>query len=98
MDIAGDYTFDAPQEMVWGALQDPNVLGAVMPGGKGFQQIGDNQYSGTLDVKVGPVQGIFQGQITLSDVVAPERYQIVVDGKGAPGFVKATGKMRLEAR
>ena len=49
-------------------------------------------------MKVGPVQGRFQGQITLSDIITPQSYQIVVDGKGAPGFVKATGKMRLEAR
>lgn len=98
MEIAGDYIFDAPQQLVWEALQDPNVLGAVMPGGKGFEQTGENQYSGTLEVKVGPVQGTFQGQIKLSNVVAPESYHIEVDGKGATGFVKATGQMRLEPR
>src|SRR5215813_4436523 len=98
MDIAGDYTFDAPQPLVWDALQDPNVLGAVMPGGKGFEQTGDNQYKGLLEVKVGPVQGMFQGEIRLSDIVPPEHYHIDVDGKGAPGFVKASGQMRLEAR
>jgi uncharacterized protein len=98
MEISGDYMFDAPQQLVWDALQDPNVLGSVMPGGKEFTEIGDKRYSGLLEVKVGPVQGSFQGQIQLSDVVPPESYQIVVDGKGAPGFVKATGNMRLEAR
>jgi carbon monoxide dehydrogenase subunit G len=98
MELSGDYLFDAPQNVVWAALLDPNVLGAVMPGGKGFEQIGDNQYSGVLEVKVGPVQGTFQGQITLSDIMPPESYRIVVDGKGAPGFVKATGGLRLENR
>ena len=61
MDIAGDYTFDASQALVWDALQDPNVLGSIMPGGKGFEKMGENQYKGVLEVKVGPVQGIFQG-------------------------------------
>ncbi|MEZ4670628.1 MAG: carbon monoxide dehydrogenase subunit G [Anaerolineae bacterium] len=98
MDVAGDFTFDAPQDLVWKALQDPNVLGSVMPGGKGFAQTGENQYSGTLEVKVGPVQGTFQGQITLSDIVAPQSYKIKVDGKGPAGFVNATGSMRLEPR
>jgi hypothetical protein len=69
-----------------------------MPGGKGFEQIGDNQYSGVLEVKVGPVQGTFQGKITLSDIKPPESYRMEVDGKGAPGFVKATGELRLETR
>lgn len=98
MDVAGDYTFDAPQDMVWAALLDPNVLGSVMPGGKGFEQTGEDEYAGVLEVKVGPVQGTFKGQIKLSDIVAPESYTITVDGKGAPGFVKATGALKLEAR
>ena len=98
MDISGDYTFDAPQPMVWKALQDPNVLGSVMPGGQGFEQVAENQFTGVLLIKVGPVQGTFQGQIKLSDVKPPDSYQIEVDGKGAPGFVKATGGMHLEPR
>src|SRR5690349_14482586 len=98
MEVAGDYTFDAPQELVWKSLLDPNVLGSVMPGGKGFEQTGEDEFSGILEVKVGPVQGTFQGKIKLSDIKAPESYQIEVDGKGSTGFVKATGKMRLEPR
>jgi carbon monoxide dehydrogenase subunit G len=98
MELSGDYLFDAPQSLVWQSLLDPNVLGQVMPGGKGFQQIGENQYDGVLEVKVGPVQGTFQGKITLSDIVPPEHYKIEVDGKGAPGFVKANGSLHLETR
>ena len=98
MEIGGDYVFDAPQKIVWDALQDPNVLGSIMPGGQGFEEVGENQYTGVLQVKVGPVQGTFQGQINLSDIKPPESYHIEVDGKGAPGFVKANGNLRLEAR
>jgi len=98
MEISGEYVFDAPRELVWKSLLDPNVLGSVMPGGKGFEQTGEDQYSGVLEVKVGPVQGTFQGVIKLTDIVPPESYQIQVDGKGPAGFVKATGKMQLEVR
>ena len=98
MELKGDYTFDAPQDLVWEAVQDPQVLGSVMPGGKGFEEVGDNEYAGSLTVKVGPVQGAFDAQIKLMDVVAPESYSIQVDAKGAPGFVKATGELKLEGR
>jgi carbon monoxide dehydrogenase subunit G len=98
VDIEGDYTFDAPQALVWQAIQDPDVLGSVMPGGEGFQKAGENDFVGKLKIKVGPVQGTFEGNIKLEDIVPPESYHIVVDGKGAPGFVKATGSMKLEAR
>ena len=95
MKIDGEYTFDAPQELVWQALRDPDVLGSVMPGGEGIAEIGENEYEGELKIKVGPVQGKFKGNIKLLDVVAPESYRMEVDGKGAPGFVKATGSLKL---
>ena len=42
MEVSGEYTFDAPREMVWDAMQDPDVLGSAMPGGQGFEQIAEN--------------------------------------------------------
>ena len=82
MDLSGDFIFDAPQELTWEALQDPDVLTSVMPGAEDFKEIGENEYSGLLNIKVGPVQGKFSGTIKLSDIVAPESYSIQVDGKG----------------
>lgn len=98
MDVAGEYVFDAPQALVWEALQDVDVLASVMPGGEGFEEIGENEYAGTLKVKVGPVQGKFKGNIQLTNVNPPESYDIAVDGKGAPGFVKASGGLKLTAQ
>ncbi|MEZ4510733.1 MAG: carbon monoxide dehydrogenase subunit G [Chloroflexota bacterium] len=95
MKVDGEYTFDAPQDLVWQALRDPDVLGSVMPGGEGIAEIGENEYEGELKIKVGPVQGKFKGNIKLLDIVAPESYRMEVDGKGAPGFVKATGNLKL---
>jgi uncharacterized protein len=95
MELTGEYTFDAPQEMVWEALQDPKVLAAIMPGGEDFEEVGENEYTGKLNIRVGPVQGKFNGHIQLSNLVAPESYDISVDGKGTPGFVKASGGLKL---
>ncbi|MEM7111701.1 MAG: carbon monoxide dehydrogenase subunit G [Chloroflexota bacterium] len=95
MKINGEYTFDAPQDFVWNALRDPDVLGSIMPGGEGIEEVGENEYAGNLKIKVGPVQGKFKGKIKLSDIVEPDSYKMEVDGKGAPGFVKATGAIQL---
>jgi len=97
MKVQGSYTFAAPQDVVWFMLRDPEVLSKVMPGCEQLEEIGENQYQGILKINVGPVQGKFKGDITLSDIKDPESYHINVDGKGAPGFVKGTGKLRLEA-
>lgn len=96
MKLEGTYTFEAPREVVWEALLDPNVLASVMPGCEKLEQVGDNEYKGALKIRVGPVQGAFEGLVNLSDINTPESYRMQVDGKGAPGFMKGVGEVRLE--
>jgi uncharacterized protein len=97
MKINGAHTFAAPTEVIWPMLLDPHILASVMPGCEKLEQVAENEYQGILKIKVGPVQGNFNGNILLSDIQSPESYAIVVDGKGAPGFVKGHGRLRLEA-
>lgn len=96
MKLEGTYTFDAPREAVWNALLDPEVLARTMPGCEKLEQIGENEYKGALKIRVGPVQGQFEGIVNLSNIQAPESYRMQVDGKGAPGFMKGVGEVRLE--
>lgn len=95
MKIQGDYTFDAPRERVWEALLDPSVLTTVLPGCEKLDKTGEDAYEGVLNIKVGPVQGKFNGKIQLEDIQAPESYTMKVDGRGAPGFVKADAQVSL---
>jgi carbon monoxide dehydrogenase subunit G len=94
--LEGTYTFDAPREVVWAALLDPEVLAKTMPGCERLERTGDNEYQGDIKIKVGPVQGKFQGTVKLSDINELESYSMQVDGKGAPGFVKGAGAVKLE--
>jgi carbon monoxide dehydrogenase subunit G len=71
------------------------VLSGALPGGEQLEKVGDNEYRAVMNVKVGPVQGRFEGKIELSDIVAPERYTMKVDGQGAPGFVAGEGQLEL---
>lgn len=95
MKVAGEYLFDGPQDVVWNTLQDPNVLAGVLPGAEKLELVGENEYEAVLRIKVGPVQGDFQGRVRLEDIQPPDAYTMQVDGRGAPGFVKATGHLKL---
>lgn len=97
MKVAGDYTFDGPQQLVWDTLLDPEVLASVLPGCEKLDLVGENEYEGALKIKVGPVQGQFMGKVKLEDIQPPDAYTMQVDGRGAPGFVKASGHLKLAA-
>jgi carbon monoxide dehydrogenase subunit G len=94
MKLAGDYSFDAGIQEVWDALFDPAVLAAVMPGCEKLELV-DGAYVGEIKVKVGPIQGKFSGKVDLSELVEPKSYKMVVDGRGAQGFVKASATIEL---
>ncbi len=98
MELAGEYTFDAPPEAVWDAIMDPEVLRNILPGCESLEQVSANEYNGTLNVRVGPVQGTFAGKVVLSDWQKPERFHLEIDGQGAAGFVRGGGDARLELR
>lgn len=98
MKLEGTYTFDAPRDVVWQALLDPEVLAKVMPGCEKLDQVGNDAYEGMIKIRVGPVQGKFQGKVSLLDIKEPDSYSMIVDGKGASGFMKGEGQVQLEVQ
>lgn len=95
MKVQGTYTFEAPLETVWNALFDPEVLARTLPGCEKLERDG-NQFRGDINVKMGPVQGKFQGKVDITDIKERESYTMVVDGRGPAGFGKATAQMRVQ--
>ncbi len=95
MKLEGTYPFNAPRDIVWPLLQDPQVLASVMPGCEKLEKVSENEFEGILKIKIGPVQGRFNGKVTITDINEPQSYNIIIDGKGAPGFVKGHGGVNL---
>ncbi len=95
MKLDGEYTFNGPREAVWDLVRDPEVLVTALPGTQSLQQVGENEYAGKMHVRIGPMSGVFDGKIVVSDEVPPDSYTLTVDGRGAPGFIKGTGHVQL---
>ena len=96
MRLEGRYEFEASQQVVWGLLQDPNVIGSIIPGSQGLDEVGENQYQIALVVKVGPVTGRFEGSVELADKNPPDSYKLIMSGKGPAGHVNGEGLVQLE--
>ena len=98
MKVEGEHTVAAPRERVWTLLNDPGVLQRATPGVKELQPLGDDTYRAVIELAVGPVRGTFEGKITITEKVPPERVTMIVEGSGRPGTLKARGDLQLVAQ
>lgn len=87
----------APQDIVWAAILDPDVLKQCVPGCTEMSGIADDGFEATVVQKVGPVKATFKGQVVISDRDAPNSLVLSGEGKGgAAGFAKGGATVRLE--
>ena len=94
--LEGQHKLEAPRRRVWEALNDPDILARTLPGCERLEQVEENRFKGELAMRVGPVQGKFQGEVTLSDLQPPDSYHLDLKGSGPAGFVNGAGNVRLE--
>jgi carbon monoxide dehydrogenase subunit G len=98
MKLEGEYIFDGPREQVWELVRDPEVLASALPGTQSMNQVSESEYEGKMNLRVGPIAGVFSGRVVVANEVPPESYSLSVEGKGAPGFGKGTGHVQLIAQ
>src|SRR5260370_26003840 len=67
----GSATVAASPEAVWTMLLDPATLQAVIPGCHGVEKISDTHFRAEGTIGLGPVQGRYRAEVTLSDLDPP---------------------------
>lgn len=96
MDITGQYRIAAPREVVWAALNDPDVLRRCIPGCKELERKSDTEFTAKVTLKIGPMNTNFTGAVTLQDLDPPKGYTISGHGQGgAAGFAKGSAHVTL---
>ncbi|RCW68529.1 enoyl-CoA hydratase-related protein [Pseudorhodoferax soli] len=98
MEMLGEARLGASRELVWEALNDPEVLRASIPGCETLEKAEDGSLTATVVSKVGPIKARFAGKVTLSNIVPPRSYTLTGEGSGgAAGFAKADIGVNLDA-
>lgn len=96
MEMNGTERIEAPVDVVWRALNDPEILKESIPGCETLEKASDTEMTATVVLKIGPVKARFQGIVELSNLNPPHGYTISGEGKGGiAGFAKGGADVSL---
>lgn len=97
MEITKTFTVNAPPAAVWAFLTDPQRVARCLPGAAIGEKLDDKTYTGTMTVKVGPVQSSYKGKVIFERLDAASRTAEIrasgqdIRGKGgADLYLKST--------
>jgi carbon monoxide dehydrogenase subunit G len=97
MDMTGEERITAPRDTVWAALNNPDILRQCIPGCESLEWVSPTELTAKVKLKIGPVSASFSGDVTLSNINAPESYTISGEGKGGiAGFAKGGADVVLK--
>lgn len=97
MQIEKSFVVKAPARAVWEFLTDPYKVARCLPGAAITEKVDDQNYAGTITVKVGPVTANYRGKMRFDrlDAAAGEA-DIVASGQETRG--KGGADMRMKSR
>jgi carbon monoxide dehydrogenase subunit G len=93
--LLGEYVLDGNREVVWTLLRDPEVLASALPGTKKMNKVSDTEYEAEMNIRVGPVVGVFTGRFLIANEAPPNSFTLTIEGSGKAGFLKGTGDVQL---
>jgi carbon monoxide dehydrogenase subunit G len=97
MEIIGKQLIPMPREVVWKALNDPQVLKACLPGCESVDLCADNEFKVVIKMAIGPLRARFRGSIRMSEVNAPNSCLMHFEGQGETvGFGKGSANVTLD--
>jgi uncharacterized protein len=97
MQVGGEQRIDAPREVVWAALHDPDILRRCIPGCESVIRISDTEMHAVTTVNAGSIAGSFNSRLTLSAMDPPQTCRIAGESQGgSAGFATGGVDLRLE--
>ena len=95
MKLTGSYKLNATKEVVWEALNNPNILKQCIPGCELFDKENNNVFNATATNQIGPMNATFSGKITLSNIQENKSYTLSGEGQSSVGFANGWANVRL---
>ena len=95
MKLTGSYNLNVKKEIVWQALNDPNILKQCIPGCETFDKESDTVFNAAATNQIGPMNATFSGTVTLSNIQENQSYTISGEGQSSVGFANGSAEVKL---
>tara|TARA_Y100000590_G_scaffold429647_1_gene542413 strand:+ start:38 stop:619 length:582 start_codon:yes stop_codon:yes gene_type:complete len=96
MKLSGSYKLKAKKEIVWKALNNPNILKQCIPGCDSFEKESDNIFNVTATNQIGPMNASFSGTVSLSNIIENQSYTMTGEGQSSVGFANGSANVKLD--
>ncbi len=98
MKLAGSYTLNVKKEVVWKALNDPEILKKCIPGCEVFEKESNTVFNATAINQIGPMNATFSGRLILSNIQENQSYKISGEGQSSVGFANGVADVKLSEK
>ena len=95
MKLIGSYKLNVKKEIVWKALNNPNILKQCIPGCESFEKKSDVSFEVTATNQIGPMNATFSGTVALSNIKENQSYTLSGEGQSAVGFANGVAEVHL---
>ena len=96
MKLTGSYKLNVKKEIVWKALNNPDILKQCIPGCESFEKESDTIFNATATNQIGPMNATFSGTVTLSNIQENQSYTLSGEGQSSVGFANGSADIKLK--
>ena len=91
----GSVVVDASPEEVWACLLGVDALRSIVPGCQSINEVKPHQFHGQVELGVGVVKGLFDADITMSDLQPTKSLRLTGGARGPLGDSKGEAVVQL---
>ena len=95
MKLTGSYKLNVKKEIVWDALNNPEILKQCIPGCDSFEKENDSTFNASATNQIGPMNATFSGAVKLSNIKKNESYTLSGEGQSSVGFANGSANVKL---
>ena len=95
MELTGSYYLKVKKEVVWKALNNPEILKQCIPGCESFEKESGTTFNAVATNQIGPMNATFSGKVKISNVQENRSYTLAGEGQSSVGFANGSADIML---